>query len=175
MPLATLPARTAADADVDIKHCFRNVASSAWVITGTGSRGPVGFTAISVVSVSMEPALVSFNISRTSSSLSTIARSGSAALHLLSEGQNDIATRYARDRSRRFVHDGVWGFGDEGLPEIHGAASRLVVTIHDLVDAGDSLLVIGRVTSQATNPNIRPLVHHAGEFVPVHRSNGASE
>lgn len=175
MPLATLPSRQRTDPIVDIKDCFANVASSAWVITGTGNRGPVGFTAISVVSVSVDPALVSFNIARTSSSLSTIARSGAAALHLLSEGQDDIATRFARDRSKRFIRDGIWTFDERGLPEIYGSASRLIINITDLVDAGDSLLVIGAVTSQVTSPHTQPLVHHAGGFVPVQRSNGACE
>ncbi|MCK0112617.1 flavin reductase family protein [Ornithinimicrobium sp. F0845] len=151
---------------VDLRHAFGRAASSTWVVTGSGERGPVGFTAISIVSVSVSPPLVSFNIAKTSSSLVTIAQSGRAALHLLAEDQEPLAQRFARDRTRRFVDDGAWAYDDHGLPTIHGAASRLVTRIHDLVDAGDSFLAVARVEHAVTSGR-RPLLHHAGAYTPL--------
>lgn len=151
---------------VDLRATFGQAAASAWVVTGAGPRGPVGFTAISVVSVSLEPPIVSFNISRASSSLATIARSGAVALHLLATHQSDLAHRFARDRSRRFVRDGAWTFDTDGLPELLGVSARLVGRIEDLVDAGDSFVALARVES--TNGSHRgPLLHHAGRFTPL--------
>lgn len=151
---------------VDLRHAFGRAASSTWVVTGSGERGPVGFTAISVVSVSLAPPLVSFNVAKDSSSLVTIAQSGRAALHLLAEGQEAVAHRFARDRSRRFVDDGAWAYDDHGLPRIHGTVSRLITRIHDLVDAGDSFLAVARV-EHATTSDLPPLVHHAGGYGSV--------
>lgn len=150
----------------DLRAAFGRAASSAWVVTGSGERGPVGFTAISVVSVSLAPPLVSFNISKSSSSLVTIAHSGRAALHLLGEDQLPLAERFARDRAKRFVDDDVWHFDDHGLPAIRGVASRVVTRIHDLVDAGDSLVAIARV-EHATTSTRRPLLHHAGSYAAL--------
>lgn len=151
---------------LDLRAAFGQAASSTWVITGSGERGPVGFTAISVISVSLTPPLVSFNISKNSSSLVTIAQSGRAALHLLGEGQEDLAQRFARDRAKRFVDDGAWGYDDHGLPRVGGVATRLITRIQDLVDAGDSFVAIARVEHASTSPG-RPLLHHAGAYAPI--------
>lgn len=150
----------------DLRAAFGRAASSAWVVTGSGERGPVGFTAISVVSVSLAPPLLSFNVSKSSSSLVTIAHSGRAALHLLGEDQLPLAERFADDRAKRFVDDDAWHFDDHGLPAIHGVAGRLVTRIHDLVDAGDSFVAIARV-EHATTSTRRPLVHHAGSYTSL--------
>jgi flavin reductase (DIM6/NTAB) family NADH-FMN oxidoreductase RutF len=49
------------------RRVFAGHASGVAVVTAAG-RDPVGFTATSVVSVSAEPPLLSFNVSLTSSS-----------------------------------------------------------------------------------------------------------
>lgn len=151
---------------VDLRHAFSRAVASTWVVTGSGERGPVGFTAISVVSVSLTPPLLSFNIAKDSSSLVTIAHTGRAALHQLAEDQEALALRFARDRAKRFVDDAVWTYDDHGLPSVRGVVSRLVTRIHDLVDAGDSFVAIARV-EHATTSDRRPLVHHAGGYLPA--------
>lgn len=163
MSAATLHAPT-----TDLRSAFRRAAASAWVVTGARSPGtdPVGFTAISVVSVSLDPPLVSFNIAKTSSSLVTLGRTRRAALHLLADQQGELATRFAADRERRFVDDGAWGWS-HGLPEVVGAALRLVTHVVDLVEAGDSFLAVARVEHAASTEH-SPLIHHQGRFAPLH-------
>ncbi len=160
-------------APVDLRAAFRSATSSVWVVTGSSPDGPVGFTAISITSVSIDPPMVSFNIAKASSSLATIRRSRRAALHLLSDEQGSLARRFARDRSLRFVDDGVWSAEDGGLPRLHDVATRLVADVLDLVDAGDSFVAVARVTSAETSDR-RPLTHHAGGYHPSTTStNGA--
>ena len=152
----------------DLRSAFRRAAASTWVVTGARTPGldPIGFTAISVVSVSLHPPLVSFNITKTSSSLVVLGRTRRAALHLLGDDQEHLATRFAADRSRRFVDDGIWGWAD-GLPEVHDTALRLVTELVDLVDAGDSYLAIARVERATDGETAYPLIHHAGRFTPL--------
>jgi 3-hydroxy-9,10-secoandrosta-1,3,5(10)-triene-9,17-dione monooxygenase reductase component len=170
----TVPAATVPAPSLDLRAAFRRAAASTWVVTGAGPRGPVGFTAISVVSVSVSPPLVSFNISKDSSSLVTLARTHRAALHLLSAGQGTLAARFAGDRAQRFVDDGTWAWDDHGLPAVRDVATRLVTRIDDLVDAGDSFLALARV-EHVTDPPERPLplLHHAGRFTPLTAAIGA--
>ena len=162
MSAATLHAPT-----TDLRSAFRRAAASAWVVTGARSPGldPVGFTAISVVSVSLDPPLVSFNIARSSSSLVTLGRTRRAALHLLADHQGGLATRFAGDRTRRFVDDGTWRWA-HGLPEVADAALSLVTSIVDLVEAGDSFLALARV-EHARSTEHAPLIHHQGRFAPL--------
>lgn len=154
------------EAHLDLRAAFGQAASSTWVVTGSGERGPVGFTAISIISVSLTPPLVSFNIAKNSSSLVTIAQTGRAALHLLGEGQETLAQRFARDRTKRFVDDGVWVYDDHGLPNLRDVPTRLITRVQDLVDAGDSFVTIARVEHITTGPG-RPLLHHAGAYSPI--------
>lgn len=154
------------DVHLDLRTAFGQAAASTWVVTGSGERGPVGFTAISIISVSLTPPLVSFNISKNSSSLVTLAHTGRAALHLLGEGQEALAQRFARDRSKRFVDDDVWAYDDHGLPRLRDVPVRLITRVQDLVDAGDSFVTIARVEHATTAPG-RPLLHHAGAYAPL--------
>ncbi|WP_134774595.1 flavin reductase family protein [Ornithinimicrobium flavum] len=155
----------------DLRSLFRRPTASTWVITSAAAddADPVGFTAISVVSVSLDPPLVSFNVAKTSSSLVTLARSRRAALHLLASHQDVVAARFAADRTRRFVEDGTWGWQD-GLPRLHDVNARLVTTLTDLVDAGDSFVAIARVhTTSVASPAQHTLLHHAGRFAAPHQ------
>lgn len=158
---------------IDLRGAFRSAASSAWVVTGHADGRPVGFTAISIVSVSVDPPLVSLNLSKTSGSLATISRTRRAALHLLSDEQAAVASRFAGDRALRYVDDGTWSLDEGRLPRIHDVVTRLVVEIVDLVDAGDSLIAVGRVDTAETTDRT-PLVHHAGRYRPLTTTpNGA--
>lgn len=150
---------------LDLRAAFRPAAASTWVVTGHTPDGPVGFTAISIISVSVDPPVISFNISRTSSSLAAIQQSRRAALHLLSDEQEPLATRFAQDRSLRFVRDGAWSLDDVGLPRLHDVVTRLTVAVDQLVEAGDSLIAVSRVeTSEITDR--APLVHRGGRYHP---------
>lgn len=153
-------------ASLDLRPAFRSAASSAWVVTGHSPDGPVGFTAISVVSVSTDPPMVSFNLAKSSSSLATISRTRRAALHLLSEEQAWVATRFAGNRDHRFIDDGTWSLAEDGLPLVDGVSARLLTEVVDLVDAGDSYIAVTRVDAIDTTDR-SPLVHHAGGFHPL--------
>jgi len=156
---------------VDLASAFRSAASSVWVVTTTAAGAapaldarPVGFTAISLVSVSLAPALVSFNVSRSSSSLPALVASGRFAAHLLAEDQEPLARRYAASAAGRFPDDGSWEWGPEGLPALLGPVARLTGSVRELVDAGDSRLVLAEVTAAVVAPDRAPLVHHGRDY-----------
>ena len=154
-------------AGVDLASAFRSAASSVWVVTTSTSSAtgpqPVGFTAISLVSVSLAPALVSFNVSRSSSSLPALVASRRFAAHLLAEDQEPLARRYAAPAAGRFPDDGSWEWGTEGLPALPGAVARLTGSVRELVDAGDSQLVLAEVVAVSVAERA-PLVHHGRDY-----------
>ncbi|WP_392424056.1 flavin reductase family protein [Barrientosiimonas humi] len=160
-PLTVLPRR---QGPVDLRPAFRQAASSAWVITSSYAGQPVGFTAISVVSVSVDPPLVSFNLNLTSSSRSTIEQSGRVALHLLADGQADLARRFSADRSQRFAYDGAWRWHADELPALTDPVLRLSADVVGVLEAGDSLVVTAEVTDIERAEGVRPLVHHDADY-----------
>lgn len=158
---------TGHSAGTDLRVAFREAVSSTWVICAADGDRPVGFTAISVVSVSVTPPLVSFNLSRTSSSRATIERTGRVALHLLAAHQSHLARRFAGDRRSRFVSD--WHWHDDGLPALNDFSTRLSADVAATFDAGDSLLVTAQVTNHQQGHG-DPLVHHRGAYHTLDRT-----
>src|SRR6218665_966333 len=77
------------------KHAMGSLAGAVSVITvGTGPLR-TGFTATSVSSYSVEPPTILVSLNRTSSSWPALLEAGSFAVNILSEGQSDVADRFA--------------------------------------------------------------------------------
>jgi flavin reductase (DIM6/NTAB) family NADH-FMN oxidoreductase RutF len=147
---------------------FRRHASGVAVITATG-HGPVGFTATSLVALSLEPPLLSFNLSRTSSSWSAVEAASYVAVHLLAEHQGEVAATFARSGADRFGPPTAWSFGPYGVPLLQDVLAWMVCRIETRVEAGDHSVVIGHVVDAGYDPVHRPLVYHDGGFTGLLR------
>ncbi|EJT53264.1 monooxygenase [Trichosporon asahii var. asahii CBS 2479] len=147
-----------------VRDVFRNTANSVWIITSAWDGEPVGYTAITVNSVSVEPPMITFNIGRSSSSLNTISRSLKFAAHLLADGETAAAKRFAADAKLRFADKSTWSWHEDGLPSLsNGVLARLAGDIVNLSHAGDNLLVLGRLENIDIRPG-QPLVYHQGSY-----------
>jgi flavin reductase (DIM6/NTAB) family NADH-FMN oxidoreductase RutF len=154
------------DASLDptlFRGLFRRHAAGVAVITTTDER-PVGFTATSLVALSLEPPLLSFNLSRTSSSWAAVDRASYVAVHLLAEHQAEVAGTFARSGADRFAAPTSWSAGPYGVPVLDDVLAWMVCRIETRVVAGDHSVVIGQVIEAAYHPEHRPLVYHDGGF-----------
>lgn len=115
------------------------------IITLDGAAGPVGFTASSPSSLSSEPALVSFNVGISSSSLGAVLEARTAVIHLLGAADQSLALRFAGPSRLRFADTSLWTRAETGEPLLHGGRARLRVALDRLVPAGDHVLVIARL------------------------------
>ena len=142
-----------------LRAAFRRAASSVWVVTTASAGVPAGFTATSVVSVSVDPPLLSFNVGRASSSTAALESAGRCAVHLLAAGAEPLARSFAGPADQRFADPAVWRWGADGLPELAAVAARLSGPVVSLVPAGDSRIVVVEVHDAVAHD--RPvLVHH---------------
>lgn len=140
------------------------------IITLASPSGPVGFTATSLASLSLDPPLVSFNITNTSSSIAALRKADSLLIHLLAEHQLAVAQRFSRSAELRFADTALWTTLDTGEPLLHGTATWLRVEPRQLIDAGDSTLVIGLVSDAHCAPEQdgkppAPLIYHNGTYL----------
>jgi flavin reductase (DIM6/NTAB) family NADH-FMN oxidoreductase RutF len=142
---------------------FRRHAAGVAVITTAGD-GPVGFTATSLVALSLEPPLLSFNLGRTSSSWPALEEATYVAVHLLAEHQEQVAATFARSGADRFGPATAWGLGPYDLPVLEDVLAWMVCRIETRVHAGDHSVVIGQVVEAGYHPEHRPLVYHDGGF-----------
>ena len=127
------------------RRAMRMHPAGVTVITLDGAERPVGFTASSPSSLSAEPALLSFNVGISSSSLAAVLEARTAVVHLLGEGDEHLALRFAGPSHLRFADTTLWTRAETGEPLLHGGRVRLRVALDRLVPAGDHILVIARL------------------------------
>ncbi len=145
----------------EFKLAFRNHAAGVSVITAEGAAGSVGLTATSVFSVSARPPLLVFSISSRSSSAPTILAADTLVVHLLSEGQLDIAQLCATSGIDRFADTSRWSRLATGEPYFPAAHAWVRGRVINRMEAGDSTVIAVHVL-QAKVPSApeAPLVYH---------------
>ncbi len=164
------------DADL-FRAVFRRQASTVSVVTAAGAGDSdlpaVGLTATSFTSVSLQPPLVSFCLSRRSSCWPTIERAEHLAVHLLGEGQEEVSRTFATPGVDRLARHGQWHTGPYGVPLLDRALGRLVCRTVQHVPAGDHVVVIAEPLLVGVGAETRPLVYHQGRYTTVAATPGA--
>lgn len=150
------------------RSAMRHYPAGVTVVTLNSENGPVGFTATSFASLSLQPPLISFNIAHTSSSIAALLRADSVVVHFLGEHQQHIAQRFARSAEERFTDHSLWTTLDTGEPVLHGTPIWVRATVHQLIELGDHTLVVGLVTrvhdDAEEQPTAAPLLYFNGAY-----------
>ena len=149
------------------RAAMRHYPTGVTVVTLREGDRPVGFTASSFASLSLDPPLISFNIAHTSSSIVPLHAADSVVIHFLGEHQRHIAQRFARSAEERFADRSLWTWLDSGEPVLYGTPIWLRVTVQQLMPVGDHTLVVGLVTRvQDVTDGVTgaPLLYHNGRY-----------
>lgn len=144
-----------------LKETLARFCTGVVLITGRDGEGPLGFTAQSFVSVSLEPPLVSFCPAKTSESWPRIRRSGRFCVNVLSEAQHNLCFRFAKKGVERFEGVG-WQTAPGGFPRVENALAWFDCGVEVEHDAGDHHIVIGRIWSftAAEQAELAPLIFY---------------
>lgn len=143
------------------KTALGRFATGVTVITAHSSDGPVGFTANSFASVSLDPPLVLWSLGRTSARFEHFAKARHYTIHIMADDAQDLAMRFARNG---FDFSGVDHVS--GPPGIHlqeGVLARFSCVQHALHDGGDHLIIVGHVL-EAMFKEGAPLATSQGKF-----------
>lgn len=128
-----------------LRDAFGTFMTGVTVVTTIDDSGkPIGFTANSFSSVSLDPALLLVSIAKTSSSYLPFTQGKGFAVNILSEGQKDISSTFAKKVEDRFATV-YWRKGPAGHPILAGVSAWFDCTLHQVVDAGDHAILIGRI------------------------------
>ena len=115
---------------------------------------PRGFTANSFSSVSLDPPLVLVCIAKTASSYPIFTAAEGFSVNILAEHQANVSGLFASKSTNKF--DGArWHLGPAGNPVLDEVAAWFDCRRHTVVDAGDHIILIGRVLGfdeRAVNP-----------------------
>jgi 3-hydroxy-9,10-secoandrosta-1,3,5(10)-triene-9,17-dione monooxygenase reductase component len=145
---------------------FRSVlghfATGITVITAMDGDEPVGLAANSFTSVSLDPPLVLFCAAKSSTTWPRIERAGHFTVNVLDEHQEPISQLFATRGADRFGQT-QWHVGASGpiLDDVH---AFLDCTLEQVVEAGDHVIVVGRVLDLGLTADAGPLLFYQGRY-----------
>ncbi|MEM1374113.1 MAG: flavin reductase family protein [Pseudomonadota bacterium] len=136
-------------------------ATGVTVVTCTSDEGPLGFTANSFASVSLDPPLVLWCPAKSSTRFEPFTNCTSYAIHILGQTHKSLADTFAKEPA--FTPDIAWSEAHDGTPLLHGALARFHCTPHAIHDAGDHVIAVGLVREVAVADG-DPLLFASGAY-----------
>jgi 4-nitrophenol 2-monooxygenase / 4-nitrocatechol 4-monooxygenase, reductase component len=145
---------------------FRDVigrfASGVTVITTTCGGADHGTTASAVSSLSTDPPMLLICLNRTSSTRAAVLGSGFFGVNILAEGQDRVASAFARKGTDKFAGIHVLR-GTTGVPLIGDALAHLECEVEETVTGGTHTVFLARVRA-ASGTDAAPLTYFRGRF-----------
>ena len=146
-----------------LRAALGRFATGVTIITCNDADGtPVGLTANSFTSLSLDPPLVLWSLRQASGSLAAFVGSRHFAINVLAETQVELSRRFASQQSDKFA-EGAWAPGIGGVPVLAGCAAVFECAVETRQDAGDHVLFIGRVLRLA-DLAVAPLLFQGGHY-----------
>ena len=142
-PRAATEFRAGSDARTlrDGLGCF---ATGITIVTTLDADGcPVGLTANSFTSVSLDPPLLLVCIANTSTSAPVLRDATHFGVNVLQIGQQPASNRFAGKDVDRFSAT-AWSPGETGVPLLDGSLGSFECTRHAVHEAGDHFILIGQ-------------------------------
>ena len=160
-------ANTAFDS-MEFRRALGTFTTGVTVITACSADGiPVGVTANSFSSVSLDPPLVLWSLAKTAHSLPVYQAAEYFAIHILSAAQQDLSNRFASRGEDKFANLEITkGLGN--TPLLDGCCTRMQCKTVHRYEGGDHIIYVGEVVDLVTNP-VPPLVFQAGKYALASR------
>jgi flavin reductase (DIM6/NTAB) family NADH-FMN oxidoreductase RutF len=158
--------RTASIDPLALRKAFGTFVTGVTVLTTNDANGqPRGMTANSFTSVSLDPPLLLVCVGKSASSFSVFDSTDCFAVNLLHEEQTELSALFASKSPTKFSsvsHD----FVHTGAPVLNDCLTWFDCTVHQRVDAGDHIVLIGAVQAFGTSP-AAPLGFCRGRYAMV--------
>lgn len=155
--------RGAIDVDPsDLRRAMGRFATGVAIVLTETDEGPHGATINSLTWVSLEPPLILISLATRSRVAQAVRTASRYSVNILGARQTRIASDFAKPGEGKFdglpVHRGA-----SGLPTVPGALSTLECSVEQELEAGDHVILIGRVHHVAHRKG-EPLAFYSGRF-----------
>ena len=138
-------------------------ATGVVLVTAVDGDEPVGMACNSFTSVSLEPPLVLFCAAKSSSTWPRIRTSGKWAANFLDEDGEEICRLFAQKGADRFAHI-AFTPGRTGSPIVEDALAFVDCETVAEHDAGDHIVVVGKVIELGYQHEGKPLLFYRGGY-----------
>lgn len=146
-----------------LRDAFGSFMTGVTVVTALRADGvPVGFTANSFSSVSMDPPMLLICPGKFLSSYETFANCSHFVVNILSEGQEAISNIFASFKGDRFAQV-PHRLDANGVPLIDGATAQFSCSTHQIIAAGDHCILVGKI-SAITHTDYAGLGYVGGQY-----------
>ncbi len=146
-----------------IRTVVGHFATGVAIITATDGEEPVGMACNSFTSVSLEPQLVLFCAAKSSSTWPRIQAAQKWAANVLAEDGEEVCRLFAQKGADRFAHI-AYSIGRTGAPLLDAAIAFVDCETVAEHDAGDHVIVVGRVLELGYAPEGKPLLFYRGGY-----------
>ena len=137
------------------------------IVTGTTPDGEaLGMTVNSFTSVSLEPPLISFNLAKSLRSLEAFHSLTAFAVNLLREDQTEISQQFAQSGSDQWTNTNHRS-GEAASPILEPNIAVFECEPYAFHEAGDHVIVVGRVLRFDMSEEVAPLVFFRGSYCGV--------
>jgi flavin reductase (DIM6/NTAB) family NADH-FMN oxidoreductase RutF len=149
----------------DAMGCF---ATGITIITSRDGDGtPIGLTANSFTSLSLDPPLLLVCVANTAGSAPVLREAEHFAVNMLQVSQQATSNRFAGKGEDRFAAT-AWSEGETGMPLIDGALGAFECKRHAIHDGGDHFILVGEVVRAQFEPRRDPLLYFRGKYRRLH-------
>lgn len=148
----------------ELRDALGRFATGVCVITAVSESGqPLGLTANSFASVSLDPPLVLWSLQNNSDVYDVFARPKYYSINVLEKGHIEHSGQYAR-KGDHLLDEGHFRLGKHGSPIIHDAMVSFECELHATHEGGDHLIIVGRVCDLHTRSDGDPLLFFSGGY-----------
>ena len=147
----------------DYRNALGQFATGVTVVTARAKNGRnIGLTVNSFTSVSLDPPLVLWCLSRQATDFAVLHAASRIAVNVLSARQHHLSRQFATTLADKFT--GVdCDDGTEGGPLLKGATAHFICRVAGRFDGGDHVIILCEVEKYRWNAG-EPLVFHSGRY-----------
>ena len=144
----------------NLRAAFGTFITGVTVVSAVGESGMLaGFTANSYTSVSLQPPLLLVCPAKAMGCFPVFTNCSHFAVSILATEQQQVANIFANSRAQRFAQVD-WHRDQFGTPIISGASANFSCSVQQRVEAGDHVVLIGKVESYQHSD--KPALGYAG-------------
>ena len=131
------------------------------VVTTTDRNSLIGVTANSFSSVSLEPPLILWSLSKSSKKHAIMTTNKNFGINVLSKYQEQLALTFSQDKE---PFSGVnYYLTNDGVPIINNSVATFECQLYAVYDGGDHSIILGLVTA-CNKSSLEPLKFFRGKF-----------
>lgn len=149
----------------DALGCF---ATGVTIVTCLDASGePVGLTANSFTSVSLDPPLLLVCVAKRAATAEPLTSAAHFAVNVLQTGQQPASITFSTRVEDRFGQT-PWSLGEHGVPVLKDSLSLFECARRQVHDGGDHWILVGEVKKATFDPTLDPLLYFRGLYRRLH-------